>query len=89
MAATEDIAIVRLGVEDAAAGLVLSTEARLEPERGRLAFLPVRRRRDRRSRRWQPAGRHRSAAALLRRQCLDQHGAGDREFSTARHRNHG
>ena len=28
MAATEDIAIVRLGVEDAAAGLVLSTEAR-------------------------------------------------------------
>lgn len=28
MAATEDVAIVRLGVEDAAAGLVLSTEAR-------------------------------------------------------------
>ncbi len=30
MAATEEIAIARLGVEDAAAGLVLSTEAPVE-----------------------------------------------------------
>ena len=40
MADTEHIAIVELGVDDAPAGLVLSTRSALEPERGRLAIFP-------------------------------------------------
>ena len=84
MAATEHIAIVELGVGDAQAGLVLSTEAGWNQNEADWRFFLsegiVFGVRD-----GDAAGRDRSAAALLRRQCLDQHGAGDRGLSPPRH----
>ena len=56
----------------------------LEPERGRLAVLPEQGNCLRHARRRQIGGDC-SAAALLGRQCLDQHGAGDRGLSPPRH----
>ena len=85
MADTDQVAIVQLGRDDATAGLALSTEAhwnqneadwRIFLKKGvvfgvRDDELP---------------DRHGGAAALLRRQRLDQHGAGDRELAPPRHR---
>ena len=84
MADTEHIAIVELGVGDAPAGLVLSTEAHWNQNEADWRFFLskgiVFGVRDE-----QAAGRDRSAAALLIRQCLDQHGAGDRKLAPPRH----
>ena len=84
MAATEPIDIVELGVGDAQAGLVLSTEAGWNQNEADWRFFLskgiVFGVRD-----GGQIGRDRSAAALLGRQCLDQHGAGDRGLSPPRH----
>ena len=84
MAATEPIDIVELGVGDAQAGLVLSTEAGWNQNEADWRFFlskgVVFGLRD-----GDQIGRDRCAAALLGGQCLDQHGAGDRGLSPPRH----
>ena len=82
MAATEPIDIVELGVGDAQAGLVLSTEAGWNQNEADWRFFLEPGNRVRPARR-RPAGRNRRAAALLRGQCLDQHGAGDARTGAA------
>ena len=82
MAATEPIDIVELGVGDAQAGLVLSTEAGWNQNEADWRFFLskgiVFGLRD-----GDQIGRNRRAAALLGEQCLDQHGAGDAETGAA------
>ena len=85
MDATDGPAVIKLGLDDAMAGLVLSTEAHWnQTEEDWRIFLRdgvVFGIRDRRA-----AGRDGRAAALLRQQRLDQHGAGDGQPSPARSR---
>ncbi len=82
MAATEPIDIVELGVGDAPAGLILSTEAGWNQNEADWRFFLSPGNRVRPARR-RPVGRNRGTAALLGRQCLDQHGAGDRQTCAA------
>ena len=86
MADTENIDIVELGIGDALAGLVLSTEAGWNQNEADWRFFlskgVVFGMRD-----GEPIGGDRCAAALLGRQCLDQHGAGHRGLPPPRHCN--